>query len=78
MYSPTTAPESSAPSRLQRAAPPQTPATEVARRASQAVGSGTTTGYDAILLLAALEEIRARQEALAWLVDANLLRLCLA
>lgn len=45
--------------------------TVIARRSDHAAE------HDANLLVAALEEIEARQAALEWLVDANLLCRCL-
>jgi hypothetical protein len=41
-----------------------------------ATSSEATTGYDPTLLIAALEEVQARQAAIEWLLDANLLCLC--
>ena len=65
-------------------APPQrSPLTEIMPSdmpgyAAPAISSATTAGYDPILLVAALEEINARQAAIEWLLDADLLCACLA
>jgi hypothetical protein len=37
----------------------------------------STATHDPTLLVAALEEIEARQKAIEWLADADLLRFCL-
>lgn len=52
-------------------------ASELDRGAAPAMSSDATGGYDPVLLVAALEEIGARRAAIEWLVDANLLWLCL-
>lgn len=62
----------------QRASPPQAVATDIARRPSTAMSADAPGGYDPILLVASLEEIEARRATLEWLLDANLLCLCLA
>jgi hypothetical protein len=41
------------------------------------MGIAPTAGYDPVLLLAALEEIEARQAAIGWLLEADLLCRCL-
>jgi len=57
---------------------PETMASDVNRYPSPAMTSDTSRGYDAILLVAALEEIDARRAAIEWLMEADLLCLCLA
>jgi hypothetical protein len=39
--------------------------------------SGATAGYDADLLVAALEDIESRRAAIEWLLEADLLCACL-
>jgi hypothetical protein len=56
---------------------PETMASDITGCASPAVNSYATAGYDPILLVAALEEIDARRAAIEWLLDANVLCLCL-
>ncbi len=71
MY-PVAAPDATSP----RVLPPPWPLADlhpqIRRRALPA-----TTEHDPALLLAALEEIRKRDEALEWLANAGLLALCL-
>jgi hypothetical protein len=51
--------------------------TDIASGASVATRSDHAAEHDANLLVAALEDIEARQAAIEWLVDANLLCGCL-
>jgi hypothetical protein len=71
-----TAPDSTAPCPLQQGSLPETTASDITSCASLALRCDTTAGYDPTLLVAALEEIGARQAAIEWLLDANLLCLC--
>lgn len=60
--------------------PPQMPRrtrSETNRSAELGSGSGPVVDHDPALLLAALEVIEARQLAIEWLVEADLLRLCM-
>lgn len=50
----------------------------VARRDPLALESDPPPAHDPALLPAALEEISAQQAAIEWLLEANLLSLCLA
>jgi hypothetical protein len=61
--------------------PPQMPRrtrTGIYRSAEPGSGSGPMADHDATLLLAALEEVEARRLAIEWLLEADLLRLCMA
>ena len=51
--------------------------TDIASGTVIATRSGHAAEHDATLLVAALEDIEARQAAIEWLVDANLLCRCL-
>lgn len=51
---------------------------ETNRSAELGSGSDPTLDHDPALLLAALEEIQARRLAIEWLLEADLLRLCMA
>jgi len=46
-------------------------------KAEPADTSDAAAGYDATLLLAALEDIASEQAAIEWLLEADLLRACL-
>ena len=70
--------DSPAPLVLQRAPARETTATDVSHCALPAASADLAHEDDTPLLVAALEEIEARRAAIEWLVDANLLRLCLA
>ena len=61
--------------------PPQLPRrtrSETNRSGELGSGSGPTLDHDPTLLLAALEEVQARRLAIEWLLEADLLRLCMA
>ena len=61
--------------------PPQMPRrtrTETNRSAELGSGSGPVVDHDPALLLAALEEVEVRRLAIEWLLEADLLRLCMA
>jgi hypothetical protein len=61
--------------------PPQTPRrirSETNRSGEPGNGSVPMVDHDPTLLLAALEEVQARRLAIEWLLEADLLRLCLA
>ena len=60
-----------------RSSLPETMAPDITGSAAPAMSSDTTAGYDPVLLVAALEEIEARRAAIEWLLDADLLCLCL-
>jgi hypothetical protein len=62
----------------QRSALPETLTSDITGYAAPAMSAHPTAGYDSILLVAALEEIGARQAAFEWLLENNLLRVCLA
>lgn len=51
--------------------------TDIASETLIATRSDQAAEHDANLLIAALEDIGARQAAIEWLVDANLLSRCL-
>jgi hypothetical protein len=74
----TTARDAIAPCVLQSSSMPGTIATDITRRALPAMSSDPSAEADTTLLVAALEEIEARRVAIEWLLDANLLCLCLA
>jgi hypothetical protein len=57
---------------------PGTIATDITHCALPAMSSDPTYEADTTLLVAALEDIEARRVAIEWLLDANLLCLCLA
>jgi len=52
-------------------------AADITRCELSATRSDCTADNDETLLVAALEEIEARRAALEWLLERNLLRLCL-
>jgi hypothetical protein len=62
---------------LQPALLPQTPGARITDYASLALDCDTAA-HDPTLLVAALEEIEARRAAIEWLLEADLLCLCLA
>jgi len=68
--------DSPAPFVLQQA--PETTATEIDRSALPALSHDPADEAGTPLLVVALEELEARRAAIEWLVEANLLRLCLA
>jgi hypothetical protein len=72
----TTSPDSTAPW-PPRQPPPQAMVSDLTRGAAPVTSCDATCGYDPVLLVAALEEIGARRAAIEWLVDADLLCLCL-
>lgn len=76
MYT-TPAPSSTAPWAPQRASPPQPITSDMSRNPSPAMSAEILAGYDPILLVEALEEIDARRVAIEWLLDADLLCVCL-
>ena len=60
--------------------PPSLPAAiepDISRRELPARRSDPGAEHDATLLVAALERLEAQRAAIEWLVDADLLRLCL-
>ena len=60
--------------------PPPPPAAiepDISRRELPARRSDPHAEHDATLLVAALEQLEAQRAAIEWLVDADLLRLCL-
>lgn len=74
-----TAPHSTASFARQRASLAKTMASDQATgRSSASRPADPGPGYEPILLLAALEEIEVRRVAIEWLVEADLLRVCLA
>ena len=74
---PATVPHSPAPRALQRPSRPETVEPDSTGCASLAMSSASTAAHDPTLLVAALEEIEARRAAIEWLLDADLLCLCL-
>ena len=50
---------------------------DLVRSAELADGSAPSVDHDSSLLLAALEDLELRRAALEWLLEADLLRLCL-
>lgn len=62
---------------LQLALLPESIEPDVTGRSWPAVPCDSTAGYDPALLVTALEEIAAREAAIEWLLDADLLCLCL-
>jgi hypothetical protein len=72
-----TAPDQTAPRVLQPSSLPETIEPDITRCALLAMSSGRTAEHDASLLVAALEDIEARRAAIEWLLNANLLCLCL-
>jgi hypothetical protein len=75
---PATAPDTTASFAAPRALPQTMASAGVAACASPPVASAAGVGYDALLLVAALEEIDARRVAIEWLLEAELLCVCLA
>ena len=73
-----TAAPSSEPRASQVALLPETMGADLTDCGSPAVHSDSTVGYDPTLLVASLEEVAARQAAIEWLLDADLLCVCLA
>jgi hypothetical protein len=74
-----TVPDSSLPGTLQPPLLPETMGLDIAGRASLAMSADpAAAAHDPTLLLAALEEIEVRRAAIEWLLEANLLGLCLA
>jgi hypothetical protein len=69
--------DSPAPFVLQHPPTPETSATGVGQCALPATSPEPALEDNTPLLVLALEEIEARRSAIEWLVDANLLRLCL-
>jgi hypothetical protein len=49
----------------------------VTRSVERATKPGASVDHDAALLVAALEAVEARRAAIEWLLEADLLRLCL-
>jgi hypothetical protein len=74
----TTARDPIAPCVLQPSSMPGTIATDISCCALPAMSCGPVAEADTTLLAAALEEIEARRVAIEWLLDADLLCLCLA
>ena len=73
-----TTPEPTTPYVLQR--PPSLPEPmepDISRCELSARSSDAASEYDATLLIAALEDLEAQREAIEWLVDAQLLHVCL-
>jgi hypothetical protein len=74
----TTTPSNSTAPRIPRQkSPPQAMEPDIIGRVALAMSSYSTAEHDPTLLVAALEEIDARQAAIEWLLEADLLRLCL-
>jgi hypothetical protein len=73
-----TVPDSPAPFVLQQSATLGTIATDVRHWALPALSSDPAAEDETPLMVLALEEIEARRAAIEWLVEAGLLRLCLA
>ena len=73
----TTSPDSTAPWPPRQPPPPQARVSDLTRGAAPVTSCDATGGYDPVLLVAALEEIGARRAAIEWLLDADLLCLCL-
>jgi hypothetical protein len=71
-----TVPDSTAPPVLQPSLP-KTRGPDITGCPLAMSSSAPTAEHDATLLLAALEEIEVRRAAIEWLLDANLLCLCL-
>ncbi len=69
--------DSSAPRARSPASLPQTLEPEVSADVSVPMHVDPVPAHDATVLVAALEEIEARRAAIAWLLEADLLRLCL-
>jgi hypothetical protein len=58
--------------------PPSLPETiDISRCELPARNSNPAAAHDATLLVAALEDLEAQRVAIQWLLDADLLRLCL-
>ena len=72
-----TAPDPAEPHVLQTSSMPEKIGIEISRCTLPAMSSDATAKADASLLVAALEDIEARRAAIEWLLDANLLCLCL-
>jgi hypothetical protein len=76
MYS-ITVPGSPAQSVLRPSSTPETTEPGTASGAKLRSSSEATAGYDAELLVAALEDIELRRAAIEWLLEADLLCACL-
>ena len=76
MYS-ITVPGSPAQGVLRSSSTPETTEPGMASGAKLGSRSETTAGYDADLLVAALEDIELRRAAIEWLLEADLLCVCL-
>jgi hypothetical protein len=76
MYS-ITVPGSPAQSVLRPSSTPETTEPGTASGAKLRSSSEATAGYDAELLVAALEDIELRRAAIEWLLEADLLCVCL-
>jgi len=72
-----TAPQPPAPHMLPASFLPEGREPDITRCALSTVSSNPAVKHDATLLVAALEDIEARRAAIEWLLDANLLCLCL-
>lgn len=76
MYS-VTIPDSPAPGVLASSSMPETTEPGLTSGAKLRSRSEATAGYDADLLVAALEDIESRRAAIEWLLEADLLSVCL-
>jgi hypothetical protein len=76
MYS-VTVPDSPAQGVLPPSSTPETTGPGMTSGAKPRSGSEATAGYDADLLVAALEDIESRRAAIEWLLEADLLCVCL-
>jgi len=70
-------PDSPARSGLSSPASREKPRTDMTRSAELTIRSDSTADHDAALLVAALEVIESRRAAIQWLLEADLLSLCL-
>jgi hypothetical protein len=77
MYS-ATVPDSPAQGVLPPSSMPETTEPGMTSGARPPGRSEATAGYDADLLVAALEDIESRRAAIEWLLEADLLCVCLA